>query len=47
VTNYFIKVTWEILATPITYAVVRRLKRAEREDYYDIGTNFTPFSLET
>jgi hypothetical protein len=22
------------------------LKRAENEDYYDIGTNFTPFSLK-
>ncbi len=47
VTNYFVKVAWEVVATPITYAVVRRLKRAEREDYYDLGTNFTPFSLET
>lgn len=46
-TNYCVKVGWEIVATPLTYAVVRFLKRAEREDYYDVGTNFTPFSLET
>ena len=32
--------------TPVTYKVVGFLKRAEREDYYDIGTDFTPFSLE-
>jgi hypothetical protein len=26
--------------------VVGFLKRAEREDYYDRDTNFTPFSLK-
>jgi queuosine precursor transporter len=26
--------------------VVGFLKRAEREDYYDRDTNFTPFSLQ-
>jgi hypothetical protein len=31
--------------TPVTYRVVAFLKRAEQEDYYDSGTNFTPFSL--
>ncbi len=45
--NYFLKVLWEVLATPITYTVVNFLKRAEQEDYYDRETNFTPFSLET
>ncbi|HKU41027.1 MAG TPA: queuosine precursor transporter [Polyangiales bacterium] len=45
--NYVIKVGWEIVATPVTYRVVAALKRAEREDYYDVNTNFTPFSLET
>jgi len=29
----------------VTYRIVAFLKRAEREDYYDRGTNFTPFSL--
>jgi uncharacterized integral membrane protein (TIGR00697 family) len=47
VANYCIKVGWEVLATPLTYRVVHALKRAEREDYYDRDTNFTPFSLET
>lgn len=46
-TNYALKVAWEVFATPLTYRVVGYLKRAEREDYYDRGTNFTPFSLET
>src|SRR6185436_11945591 len=45
--NYFIKVLWEVLATPLTYKIVNFLKRAEHEDYYDKDTNFNPFSLET
>jgi queuosine precursor transporter len=45
VANYFIKVLWEALATPVTYKVVAFLKRAEREDYYDRNTNFNPFHL--
>lgn len=45
--NYILKVSWEVVATPITYRVVAALKRAEGEDYYDVGTNFTPFSLDT
>ena len=44
--NYLIKVTWEIVATPLTYQVVNFLKRAENEDFYDRNTNFTPFSLK-
>ena len=44
-TQYALKCLWEIIATPLTYRVVAFLKRAENEDYYDIGTNFTPFSL--
>jgi queuosine precursor transporter len=47
VANYVIKVSWEVLVTPITYRVVAALKRAENEDYFDRDTNFTPFSLET
>lgn len=44
--NYVIKVGWEVLATPITYRVVKAIKRAENEDYFDRETNFTPFSLK-
>lgn len=45
--NYFIKVLWEVLATPFTYLIVGFLKRAEHEDFYDKDTDFNPFSLET
>jgi hypothetical protein len=44
-TQYGLKCLWEFIATPLTYRVVAFLKRAENEDYYDIATNFTPFSL--
>jgi uncharacterized integral membrane protein (TIGR00697 family) len=46
VTQYALKSIWEIIATPLTYRVVAFLKKAENEDYYDINTNFTPFSLK-
>lgn len=46
ITNYVLKVTWEVVATPLTYRVVNFLKRKENEDYYDKDTNFTPFSIE-
>jgi queuosine precursor transporter len=45
--NYMLKVGWEVVNTPITYRVVAFLKRAESEDYYDRNTDFTPFSLKT
>ncbi len=44
--NWIFKVGIEVVMTPITYAIVGFLKRAENEDYYDRDTNFTPFSLE-
>lgn len=46
-TNYVLKVVWEVIATPLTYSVVGLLKKKENEDYYDRDTNFTPFSLNT
>jgi queuosine precursor transporter len=46
IAQYILKTTWEIVMTPVTYRVVAFLKRAENEDYYDRGTNFTPFSLK-
>jgi uncharacterized integral membrane protein (TIGR00697 family) len=45
-TNYVIKVLWEVLATPVTYRIVAAMKRAESEDFFDYKTNFTPFSLK-
>jgi queuosine precursor transporter len=44
--NWTIKITIEAVCTPLTYAVVNGLKRAEQTDFYDVGTNFTPFSLD-
>jgi queuosine precursor transporter len=41
-TNYVFKVSVEALFTPVTYQVVNFLKKEENEDYYDIGTRFTP-----
>ncbi len=43
VTNWGLKVGWEIVLTPVTYAVVGWLKRREGVDVFDEGTNFTPF----
>ena len=45
VSNYVFKVGVEALATPVTYAVVGYLKRAEQEDVYDRGTDLNPFAL--
>lgn len=43
--NYFLKVFWEVIATPITYKIVGFLKGAEHEDYFDRDTNFNPFII--
>ena len=42
-TQFLLKVSWEVLLTPVTYAVVGFLKRREGVDVYDSGTDFTPF----
>jgi queuosine precursor transporter len=43
ITNWALKVGWEAVLTPVTYAVVGWLKRHEGVDLYDDGTDFTPF----
>jgi queuosine precursor transporter len=45
--QFISKVGLEVVFTPITYAVVGWLKRAEQEDYYDRDTDFNPFTLKT
>ena len=45
VSQFVAKVSVEVVFTPVTYAIVGWLKRAEQEDYYDRDTDFTPFSL--
>ena len=42
--QWALKVGWEVLLTPLTYAVVGTLKRREGIDVYDEATDFTPFS---
>ena len=44
-TQWVLKVAWEALLTPVTYAVVGWLKRREGFDVYDKATEFTPFSV--
>ena len=44
ISGYLIKVVYETLMTPATYAVVNFLKRAEGVDTFDHGTNFNPFA---
>ncbi len=39
------KVLYEALMTPLTYAIVTVLKRAEQEDVFDVATDFNPFRL--
>jgi uncharacterized integral membrane protein (TIGR00697 family) len=46
VSQFFAKVAVEVAFTPVTYAIVGWLKKAEAEDYYDRDTNFTPFTLK-
>ncbi len=45
ISNYVFKCGFEILATPITYAVVNGLKKSEGIDVYDTDTNFNPFRI--
>lgn len=45
--QFVAKVAVEVLFTPVTYKVVAALKRAEHEDFYDVKTDFSPFSLRT
>jgi uncharacterized integral membrane protein (TIGR00697 family) len=44
--QFVLKVSVEVVLTPVTYKVVGALKRAEAEDYYDRDTNFSPFTLK-
>jgi uncharacterized integral membrane protein (TIGR00697 family) len=39
------KIAYEVVATPLTYALVNFLKRREHHDPFDSETNFNPFRL--
>ncbi len=45
VTQWLAKSAYEAAATPLTYAAVNYLKRAEGMDVYDYDTRFNPLSL--
>ena len=47
VSAYFVKVGIEVLLTPVTYKVVRFLKRAEGVDTFDHGVNYNPFAVRS
>lgn len=44
VSAYLAKVIYEIVATPLTYAIVGWLKRNEQADVFDARTSFNPFA---
>jgi len=44
VSNYVFKTAVEVLFTPITYGVIKYLKKKEAEDVYDYDTKFSPFA---
>ena len=44
ITNWALKVGWEVVLTPVTYAVVGFLKRREGVDVFDTDTDFSPFA---
>jgi uncharacterized integral membrane protein (TIGR00697 family) len=43
--QWLFKSVYEVLATPLTYVVVNRLKRAEGLDVYDRDTQFNPLLI--
>jgi queuosine precursor transporter len=45
VSQWGVKVAYEVIATPLTYLVVNYLKRAERVDYFDKDTDFNPLKM--
>lgn len=45
VTGYLLKVAYEVMATPVTYAVINWLKRAEHADAFDRDASFNPFAF--
>lgn len=44
--GYLLKVAYEVIATPITYAIVHYLKRHEQIDVYDYNVNYNPLTVD-
>ena len=45
--GYVLKVAYEVLATPLTYLIVRKLKSAEQIDTFDRSISYNPFRLRS
>ncbi len=45
--SYIGKVVYEVLATPLTYAIVGWLKKTEGVDHFDRNVSFNPFTLSS
>ena len=43
--QWLLKSLYEVIATPLTYAIVNHLKRVEGLDTYDYDTNFSPLAI--
>jgi len=44
--HWLLKTCYEILATPLTYVLVGYLKKSEKLDTYDYGTDFNPLRAD-
>jgi uncharacterized PurR-regulated membrane protein YhhQ (DUF165 family) len=44
--GWIMKSIVEAAMTPFTYIIVNMLKKSEGIDYYDIDTDFNPFTLK-
>ncbi len=45
IVGWFIKTMVETLLMPLTYFIVRQVKKIEKVDHYDTDTDFNPFSI--
>lgn len=43
---WLLKMAVEVILTPVTYYVIRKVKQIEGEDYYDTNTDFNPLSFK-
>ncbi len=45
IAQYLFKVSYEVILTPVTYLVVRVIKRREGIDTFDTGVDYNPFGI--
>lgn len=44
--QYLFKTAYEVIATPLTYIIVGKVKEIEKLDTFDYGVKYNPFSLK-